>query len=668
MATSKPDAGFDPAVSDAATPDYGKYSSGFKLNSIGPSLDAFGDLVKMTSSAVDEYYKGSIRDEATERVDYVRDQWAPPTMGRGDVPNKGVDRNTLPPELAGRLNKLDHMQQARAAGTLKDSHYYGLLDQQARELRYKYAGYREHIDNVIKDLTGVDPANARIRALAQEAHKLDSGENKDVQLNIAAEKEGVIPPNAVLGPGGQYFYDRKTKEVIPTEQIRSYSAAQRVYKYGVEKEKNDMSLAQAQGEDVTKRRGDQFMQSAIRLQSEAYDYLEKTTVGSVLKLNELANSPAGAAALKKDWTPDEHAQIAASMVDFRRKLNINFEKEANEARAHRVPESTIEAGRASLKSFIADVEYGITNKDVGVLNKLSNKKTNIMDNKSVELLSTNPALTEAAAIKNLGGDTFLNLLFTANPEFKNSVYNELKNDGITAVVAGHATPEQVLRNMKRNKVLKEGEWKDFLEVTKRVIKDKNFGDEARRVTAGKLFGGENINMLELMKNDPAMQQRFYEVLVNPDMTKSVNDLAAETKNDQVKIQYQMWATYNFQDITARPITDLKQRYIDNPRSYAGLLWNPNNYQFEVYQRNPDISLTERKTMDPSSRLMDVERAKQEIMWINRQISNVVSIYQSNGVDPSVGLQQKWLAKHGIDLYALTPPSYRTTVKERPSGE
>jgi hypothetical protein len=81
----------------------------------------------------------------------------------------------VPQEINNAANRLQTMKSAKESGQIGDSHYFLLLDSEARRLRSRYPGHREYVDNVMQDLTGVNPANHAISMMKAELNK----ENKN---------------------------------------------------------------------------------------------------------------------------------------------------------------------------------------------------------------------------------------------------------------------------------------------------------------------------------------------------------------------------------------------------------------------------------------------------------------------------------------------------------
>jgi len=155
--------------------DYTDKSKGMtpdlSMANIFESVSTIGDAA---IKGVNELFKTKIREEATTGVDAIRDREI--NMG---AQQKGYGTQ-VPQEINTAANRLATMKNAKESGQIGDSHYFLLLDSEARRLRSRYPGHREYVDNVMQDLTGVTPANHAISMMKTELAK---GDNKNNDLN-----------------------------------------------------------------------------------------------------------------------------------------------------------------------------------------------------------------------------------------------------------------------------------------------------------------------------------------------------------------------------------------------------------------------------------------------------------------------------------------------------
>jgi len=103
----------------------------------------------------------------------------------------------VPPELESLPHSVGGLTSARANNKLSSTDYYARLDTLARGFRARYPGYKSYIDSEISKVTGVDPANARVKSLIQDINASVSASagaaNKETQylLSKADDVPGV---------------------------------------------------------------------------------------------------------------------------------------------------------------------------------------------------------------------------------------------------------------------------------------------------------------------------------------------------------------------------------------------------------------------------------------------------------------------------------------------
>lgn len=170
----------NPAVQGVQENQFLNYS---KMQDFGTATgDLFknlGETVKGAVQGVDTWIKESIRTDATNQVDTERDRTQNWLQG-GDVPAD------VKSSIQNNSNLVGNLQIAKGQGQISEAYYQMRLDTISRDLRSRYPGYREHIDNVMHDLTGVTPANKVIQDLF---HSANSKSDPEQQLNAHLVKE-----------------------------------------------------------------------------------------------------------------------------------------------------------------------------------------------------------------------------------------------------------------------------------------------------------------------------------------------------------------------------------------------------------------------------------------------------------------------------------------------
>jgi muramidase (phage lysozyme) len=74
----------------------------------------------------------------------------------------------LPRQATQEISQLNRLTQAYNAGNLSDSYYDAQLVSVAKQLRAKYPGFRDEVDQAISQITGIQPANALRSSLVRD--------------------------------------------------------------------------------------------------------------------------------------------------------------------------------------------------------------------------------------------------------------------------------------------------------------------------------------------------------------------------------------------------------------------------------------------------------------------------------------------------------------------
>lgn len=165
------------------------------------AIDNLSKLIEGGVKGTDTMLQTDIRDGLYKDIDAVRDKStddaltaATQAAGGGAAAGPTIqqkdqfqpDSPNVPPDAAAAIGGLKSMRDATLQGNLADSHYYMNLEAVASKYRARYPGYREQIDNMISQITGVDPANAMRRnaiQLLENTQKLNS-EGQTKMFNV----------------------------------------------------------------------------------------------------------------------------------------------------------------------------------------------------------------------------------------------------------------------------------------------------------------------------------------------------------------------------------------------------------------------------------------------------------------------------------------------------
>lgn len=112
------------------------------------------------------------RQEYTARLEEVAfGAGAKKSRSLFDANAEMTDADNLPTDLENLPETLNSLKAASDAGKISNTYYTGRLLAHAKELRARYPGHRQYIDDQFAQVTGMNPANARIQALTSDINR-----------------------------------------------------------------------------------------------------------------------------------------------------------------------------------------------------------------------------------------------------------------------------------------------------------------------------------------------------------------------------------------------------------------------------------------------------------------------------------------------------------------
>lgn len=165
---------FNPPVQQ--TPDY-PYINWARPTSEPKPDTSKGILLEGLSKAGGEGVRGvndaiekGIQNDIYAQVDPVRDEYmaqlysVDKQLRPGDQPANPLGKGN-PMDIRSLPDQIDRFNSARANGKISQTDYDARLNSLAKEVRAKYPGYREYVDETFKRATGRDSANQYIRSV-----------------------------------------------------------------------------------------------------------------------------------------------------------------------------------------------------------------------------------------------------------------------------------------------------------------------------------------------------------------------------------------------------------------------------------------------------------------------------------------------------------------------
>lgn len=206
---------FNPQVQPTQDPNYLGYSKGIEGGygvdkSTGLALDTIGTGIEgaanIADTGVKDYLKTNIRNtvekERSDYTDYLETLKGAALTNK--IPGAGTDSimdanasMDVPDGLQAGLDSAQSLAAASNTGNkINDTLYSARLAASASELRSKWGGYKDYIDQKFSEYSGMNPANAYYKNLMQDintlANKGASDKNKVDNVLLEAVKAGDV--------------------------------------------------------------------------------------------------------------------------------------------------------------------------------------------------------------------------------------------------------------------------------------------------------------------------------------------------------------------------------------------------------------------------------------------------------------------------------------------
>lgn len=530
---------FNPQLNVRDPKDFLNMSRGVEVDttgdtSLGSTLKQAGDLISVGTKAVTSMFESAITQELEPEVDAAR-----AAMGVDDATTiQGAPGTTTPQEISRAFTELEGMSKAVAQGTMKDSHYWGRLNAVAKQLRSKYAGHRDFIDQKMASMVGTNPANALIRSLQSEAmeaqRKANSIQDKQEAFVTAAVKAGNVSPIELQAyRGGTVTYPQLelmvTQRTFKQEQIKG--------------EQQALNLRKAQGEAVDKDTDEFWERSTASLTNAQFNDRMTALGGAFANVQERMK----AMSQGRVQTPEEKQALSNAFVQLELEVENTLNKHANQAWggedtrsfAQRLPQErirkTIDMHKSRIKAMRDAAEKG----DLSLLGQAKMVLEAAQTNNKIEAIQ-DKTIANLNTMRDLIGENTLALSMSENPKLISRTKQAITSFVVSSSVATGTPLSEIVKEARAAGSDNVTEREANLTVGKILADPKTTLQGARNIVSS-FFGEANKDYL---RTQPASER----ARTLADMTTP----AAEARMWQLKeqadpnlwVQYKTWVNHN----------------------------------------------------------------------------------------------------------------------------
>jgi len=646
-------------------PSFLQYSQGKTTASSGSSLlGALGDTIKAGVDAIDSSIKREASEDVRNKVQAVQDQTISNYMFAGNPP----PADAIPPQINSELDRAAKLQQANRMGVVKDTYYNLQLDQIARELRYKYSGYKDYIDGRIQDMTGIKPASALIKSLRQDVYDTMPAEDK---RNETVRQELIKAGIDIAG------IEAKRGAPVPRPEMESMLAGENQIKNRTAQ----IIAAHTAKTGIAAEDKQVFMAGVNETLSQDFNAFVKqgmTSKGVTFKeINEMATKFQADPSL---FTPKMQEELNLSIGELR---NQWLARLSNRLHNDSGGVSLVNAGRMerkdiedTIKTYTErfDAHYSpLLNKDWGAFNSNTRKIETVLADGQQRLLNDEHSRAFNIANKAYGPQVASQMLtlrdspsISGLADAANRTAREMMlADALTSRTPSLANADSKIRNIKEygNASLNPSSVTQAVtDDVVRLVLDKNTDPVARSKAATFLFAPENVGWIGRIavkdssgnlkpEESKAKQMEIFQKLTTQDMTNQVK--AIGSREPRILDGYVSFALNTGLTVNKTTIDSVKSGFIDRVR-YAKIDFNPNTGEFSASQFNPVGELAY-KAAPPSNtqRTGDLQEATllaEQMNVVTRQLTPIIKL-QTN--DLANGIRSLY-SRAGLNIDALSP--------------
>lgn len=615
--------------------------------STATAISGATDILSGSVKAKVQYYDNKIGEDAREATDKIKDDYidvlsSPMGMGPEQTPS--------PPALTRRLDRTAAMSEAVKRGSMRESHFWNLLDVEARAMRAKYPGFKDVVDTHVAKLVGGNPANQTIQNLFNEAKAGASGADKENDYyKKEAIKQGVVPDIARME--ATMSLPEQTAEF--KQRLALFNSQDSELKLN----KQQLELSKASGEsnialatDTARKEIDHKIAFATKVGFGSYDKL-KASLKAVDEGRGVfgSNSPADIEQLRTAYSTFERQVNDEITTILTKPEYVGLDKKSRE--------DLVDQANFRIK-FIKDA---IFDKDTGSIGALAQRMDAFEKDSTLRILETNKAMRHINAIKNIAGPQWTSMAALQTNEMLTGPAQLWMQDAIIYGLSPDSPKDHSLKkavdNFRAMKVDELGPTtKSTINKSMELLKNPAVKGELFEKQATTLFGKANVDFLFTQSNDGTLTPNFsdpasvyVQMVGDPAVVRRMTEM--RESNPQVYKNYREWSTANFSQLMQSKAADMN-RVVTSSR-YSDLKWDPESLTFQMVQSKPYpnmgdypqgtlVDTLERYVTDPAS-----QRAVNDT---NKVIAGMSAMVKAEGQDPKVEIP-KMVQRLGVNLQA-----------------
>lgn len=515
-----------------------------------------GDLLSSAVKAVDQSYKIGIDDQVTQMTDQVFDE-----MGVNDVTTiegNALIEEPLPEEINRAEKNITRLTSAKSRGVLSENAYWARMNSITRQLRSRYPGYRDYIDEKVSSIAGGKPANQIARNLMQQAADAAKNSNAEETKYMALVEE--YAGKGVLPPDWQKYTTR-------TELINAVSPVLR-RKAQVDMMKSEIDLRKSKNEAV----GDLVKESARTfVHNETVTALTNINSGMGKNYSEIMSTIDQLAVQKGPLSPEQDQALRSQFLQFKQQFINKTKAGLLEIYGADLNPTQIDEAMAPAMGVIQGMEDALVNKNIGLLKMNADRLEAMKTSDDITLYNTSPELRLQGALTRATSPQVSELYMTLSPKLQTTRDKTLFGDSLARSFGIETSLKEEINSLAQKGAPTVG--KQVLQAHIDTMMDPNAKPEAFIKIAENLYGPRNQGFLSAIK--PEERGIILNRLASPTIQARMKQMA-DAGRPELYENYKGW----LEDATATMI----KKSVDNLNATSGkaiVSFNEKTATFEV---------------------------------------------------------------------------------------
>lgn len=631
--------------------NYLGYSRGQDAYNVAGGIAAAGSKILTAKvSATDELIKMRIDEEARQKVEPIRDA-ATHALETGQLSGASI-----PEEVRGGLSRAEQLTMAKSSGRLNESHYWSLLDAEARRLRAQHPGYKDYVDQRIAALTGANPANRLVQTLYDEQQALARGGRDTATREREKWEKEYIDLGLAGDPKGPTGRDLSS---MTTEELKRDVSQRRSQMARIKEEETDINLRKMRGEEITRN-----------VEFSAQKEIENTVAGTLKagmkpfdKLIESWGRISSSQGKDQLVAPKDMDQLRLALAETERVLKQGASDVFTKKREGDLTwgqflddKKKKEIMESALHPFML-IKDAILNSDTGTIGAMKNRIEALERTDVHNILSTNTFARKAAASREIFGPQWAAFAQLTGDLLKEAGQGASYLDAVVDSTKEGASLKGAMDKFAEDKAVKPIVYNTTVDRHISNLRVATPDTKAWQASAAYFFGPNNNGMFATQSETGKISPKFrdghtlYQKMAG-DPVIATN--MAKIKNTDPKT-YNNWKNFVLSNFdTLMGITaQSAQSVVDTNKAYT-VKWDDKALQLQVVARTdlpgqkpplggsglrfPTLNLNAAfsAVADP---IMSTQ-ARSAVTQINQVLSGLKALYTAEGVDANAAIVEK----------------------------